>query len=68
MSAEGRGGSAQRNRSLEAPLGEGSVALKYYLKALDDIGYAGYLAIEREVGEDPVSDVANAVKFLRSFA
>lgn len=50
---------------LEVPLGEGSVAFKYYLKALDDIGYNGYLTIEREVGDDPAADVAAAVRFLR---
>jgi sugar phosphate isomerase/epimerase len=62
-----KGEAGQRNESLEVPLGEGSVAFKYYLQALDEIGYKGYLTIEREHGEDPVSDVANAVKFLRSF-
>ena len=52
---------------VEVPLGEGSVAFKYYLKALDDIGYDGFLTIEREVGEDPITDVAKAIQFLRSF-
>jgi L-ribulose-5-phosphate 3-epimerase len=55
------------NTFLEVPLGEGGVAFRHYLKALDDIGYDGFLTIERETGDDPVSDVANAIAFLRSF-
>lgn len=62
MKHEGEG----KNEYLETPLGEGSVAFPHYLKALDAIGYQGYLTIEREVGADPVADVAKAVKFLRS--
>jgi L-ribulose-5-phosphate 3-epimerase len=51
---------------LEVPLGEGSVAFRHYLKALDAIGYNGFLTIEREVGDDPAADIGAAVKFLRS--
>ena len=29
--------------------------------------YDGYLTIEREVGENPVADIAEAVRYLRSF-
>jgi len=54
------------NRFLEVPLGEGGVAFRHYLKALDDIGYDGFLTIEREVGDDPVSDIRKAIAFLRS--
>ena len=61
---KGEGG--KMNKFLEVPLGEGGVAFQYYLKALDDIGYTGYLTIEREAGDDPETDVRNAVKFLRS--
>jgi len=56
----------KQSKSLEVPLGEGSVAFKYYLKALDDIGYNGFLTIEREVGADPARDVAAAITFLRN--
>jgi sugar phosphate isomerase/epimerase len=49
---------------LEVPLGEGSVQWPAYLKALDEIGYHGFLTIEREVGPDPVKDISNAVRFL----
>lgn len=49
----------------EVPLGEGSVDWDAYLKALRDIGFNGFLTIEREVGEDPTDDIRNAVQFLR---
>ncbi len=50
---------------IEVPLGEGSVDFPRYLKALDDIGYRGFLTIEREVGEDPSADIRKAADFLR---
>lgn len=56
----------EKNVYLEVPLGEGSVAFKHYLKALDDIGYSGYLTIEREVGDNPEADVIAAVEFLKN--
>ena len=51
----------------EVPLGKGSVKFKEYLTALEDIGYDGFLTIEREVGPDPVGDISMAADFLRSF-
>jgi L-ribulose-5-phosphate 3-epimerase len=62
-----KGEAGKGNKYLEVPLGEGGVAWKYYLKALDDIGYKGFLTIEREVGADPAADIAKAIKFLRAF-
>ncbi len=49
---------------IEVPLGEGSVPFKEYLEALCDIGYNGFLTIEREVGDTPEKDIRTAVKFL----
>lgn len=49
----------------EAPLGQGSVPFRRYLEALKDIGYRGYLTIEREVGETPKADIAAAIDFLK---
>ncbi|MGI2294637.1 sugar phosphate isomerase/epimerase family protein [Paenibacillus sp. GXUN7292] len=49
----------------EVPLGEGSVDWKAYLQALQDIGYKGYLTIEREVGTNPEADIQLAVDFLK---
>ena len=51
---------------IEEPLGEGAVDFDRYLKALEDIGYKGYLTIEREVGDDPEGDIRKAVQFLKS--
>jgi sugar phosphate isomerase/epimerase len=49
----------------ETPLGEGDVDFDRYLAALDGIGYAGYLTIERETGDSPERDIALAAGFLR---
>lgn len=51
----------------EVPLGKGSVPFQNYLAALEEIGYKGFLTIEREVGDDPAKDIAAAVEFLKSF-
>lgn len=50
----------------EVPLGEGAVDWDGYLKALSDVGYEGFLTIEREVGDDPETDIRKAVRFLQS--
>ncbi len=50
----------------ELPLGEGNVDFDAYLKALDDIGYHGFLTIERECGADPAADIKKAADFLKS--
>ncbi len=55
----------QGDAYIELPLGEGNVDFDNYLKALDEIGYIGFLTIEREVGENPVSDINKAVEFLK---
>ena len=50
----------------EVPLGRGSVPFPAYLAALEDIGYRGFLTIEREVGDDPEGDIGIAAEYLRS--
>ena len=45
---------------LETPLGEGKVDFLNYLAALRDVGYDGYLTIERETGSNPASDIVKA--------
>ncbi len=50
---------------IELPLGKGEVPFADYLKALEDIGYKGFLTIEREVGDDPSADIILARDFLR---
>ena len=49
----------------EVPLGQGSVDFPAYLAALKDIGYKGFLTIERECGEDPAADIGIAVEHLK---
>lgn len=34
-------------------------------EAIEDVGYRGFLTIEREVGENPAKDIADAAKYLR---
>ena len=51
---------------IELPLGEGDVPFPAYLKALEDVGYRGFLTIEREVGDHPERDIASAVDFLKN--
>ena len=51
----------------ETPLGEGKVDFDAYLKALDDIGYTGFLTVEREAGADREGDIGKAVNFLKKF-
>ena len=50
----------------EVPLGEGGVDFNAYLNALDEVGYRGFLTIEREVGENPTADIQKAMDHLRS--
>ena len=51
---------------IEMPLGEGNVDFDNYLKALEEIGYKGFLTIEREVGENPEADIRKAYTFLKN--
>ncbi len=50
----------------EVPLGTGSVPFPAYLKALEEIGYKGFLTIEREVGDNPSGDILLAKNYLES--
>lgn len=50
----------------ELPIGMGEVAWPQYLQALKDIGYDGFLTIERECGDDPVADIVAAAEFIKT--
>lgn len=52
---------------IETPIGEGDVDWDAYIAALREIGYDGYLTIERETGKDPVADIVLARDFLRKY-
>ena len=49
---------------IETPVGEGDVDFVKYVKALKDIGYDGFLTIERETGLDPEKDILSAKAFI----
>jgi len=49
----------------EVPLGKGGVKWDDYLRTLDEIGFNGFLTIEREVGDTPEADIRMAADFLR---
>lgn len=51
----------------EVPLGEGKVDFDAYFAALAEIGYKGYLTIEREVGAQPADDIRRAVQFIKGY-
>jgi len=51
---------------IELPLGKGDVDFPAWMRALEDIGYRGFLTIEREVGNDPTADIRTAADFLRN--
>lgn len=48
----------------ELPLGQGDVQWNAYLTALKEIGYDGFLTIERECGDEPSADIKLAVLYL----
>ena len=50
----------------EVPLGQGNVHFDTYLAALDEIGYKGFLTIERECGGTPEADIRLAVEHLNA--
>ena len=50
----------------ETPLGEGNVDFAAYLAALEEVGYRGFLTIEREAGDDPAADIAKAKRHLEA--
>lgn len=50
----------------ELPLGTGGVPFPQYLAALKEIGYDGFLTIERECGDDRYGDIKIAADFLRA--
>lgn len=50
---------------LETPLGQGKVDFINYLRTLKEIGFDGFLTIEREVGLSPEDDIKLAVDFLK---
>ena len=50
---------------IETPVGEGDVNWKEYFAALAEIGFDGFLTIERETGADPIADIKKAASFAK---
>ena len=50
----------------EGPWGEGQVGADAFIAALGKIGFEGYLAVEREAGDDRAGDIARAVADLKA--
>ena len=51
---------------IETPVGQGNVDFVAYFGALKQIGYDGFLTIERETGANPSADIECAVKYVQS--
>jgi sugar phosphate isomerase/epimerase len=53
----------------ETPIGEGEVRFDDNFAALRQIGYTGYLTIEREKGEVPERElnIRNAIAFIKRY-
>jgi L-ribulose-5-phosphate 3-epimerase len=49
----------------EVPLGHGDIDWVRYVGVLEEVGYRGWLTVERETGDNRLSDVAEGVAFLR---
>ena len=50
---------------IETPVGEGEVDFAEYISALREVGFNGFLTIERETGADPIADIKRAMNFAR---
>lgn len=55
-----------RGRGLEVELSRGAVDFPALLGALEEHDYRGYFTVGRQQSQDPVADIGNAVKYLRS--
>jgi sugar phosphate isomerase/epimerase len=51
----------------EDPVGAGTVDFDRYFAALQEIGYTGYLTVEREGGDTRAADIARAVDFIKRY-
>ena len=54
-----------RGRGLEVPLGQGTVDFPLTLATLEQLGYGGFLTVDRQQSQNPVADVGDAIAYLR---
>lgn len=52
---------------IEVPWGDGEVNVFAFLKRLEELGFNGPIAVEREAGDDRVRDIATAVRRLKAY-
>ncbi len=57
---------ALSNQLKEMPLGKGDVDIPAYLSALRAIQYTGYVTIERKYAQDPLGELPEAIKLLKT--
>ncbi|MFP3903363.1 MAG: sugar phosphate isomerase/epimerase family protein [Armatimonadota bacterium] len=50
---------------VQTPLGEGDIDFRKWIDALSDVGFDGWLCIERETGEDRLREIEEGLRFLR---
>ncbi|MEO2005311.1 MAG: TIM barrel protein, partial [Candidatus Poribacteria bacterium] len=51
----------------ETPLGEGDVNMTRFVEKLKEIGFEGYITIEREIsGDEQIADINAGIELLRS--
>lgn len=50
----------------EVPVGTGQVDWPAFFATMDQIGYAGYFCIEREAGDQRITDISSARKFVET--
>ncbi len=50
----------------EVPWGDGQVGIKRFLDVLDEVGFDGAMAIEREAGDNRLGDIKLAIKRLKA--
>lgn len=55
-----------QKRGIEVQLGRGSVDFPELLGQLENVGFRGYLTLERRQSSDPVLELAQSAQFLRS--
>lgn len=55
-----------QGRGLEVPLGRGSVDFPQILGRLEEHGYRGYFTVERRQSEDPITEIGQAVQYLKN--
>ena len=65
-SGSGKSTLLRRLKTCLADHGKAEGDVLFFGKALDDIGYRGFLTIEREVGDTPEKDIKTAKDYLES--